>query len=178
MRFFQAGILEWVAMPFSRWYSWTKDQTCGSYVYFIGRQGFECVYVCVCLSTHTPSEALYLCCVLSHFSRVLFSTLWIIARQALLSMGLPRQEYWSGLPCPPPGHLPDTGIEPMSPWLQADSFLLSHLVLRVVLQKNLVAVAEMFEKYVGLQLCKLKLLIRSIDNYNKTLINDCFVSVI
>ena len=54
-------------------------------------------------------------CVLSRFSRVrLFVTPWSIARQALLSMGFFRQEYWSGLPCPPPGDLPDPGIEPSS----------------------------------------------------------------
>ena len=41
--------------------------------------------------------------------------------------GIPRQEYWSGLPCPPPGDLPDPGIEPASPALQADFLLLSHL---------------------------------------------------
>ena len=59
---------------------------------------------------------------LSHFSRVrLFETLWTIAHQAPLSMGFSRQEYWSGLPCPPPGDLPDPGIEPMSPALQVDS---------------------------------------------------------
>ena len=44
----------------------------------------------------------------------LFVTLWTVARQAPLSMGFSRQEYWSGLPCPPPGDLPDPGIEPMS----------------------------------------------------------------
>ena len=38
-----------------------------------------------------------------------------VSRQALLSMGFSRQEYWSGLPCSPPGDLPDPGIEPMSP---------------------------------------------------------------
>ena len=43
--------------------------------------------------------------------------------QAPLSMGFSRQEYWSGLPCPPPGHLPNPGIEPRSPALQADSLL-------------------------------------------------------
>ena len=37
-----------------------------------------------------------------------------VARQAPLSMGFPRQEYWSGLACPPPGELPDPGIEHMS----------------------------------------------------------------
>ena len=44
-----------------------------------------------------------------------------IARQAPLSMEFSRQEYWSGLPFPSPGDLPDTGIEPRSPTLQADS---------------------------------------------------------
>ena len=40
-------------------------------------------------------------------------------------MGFPRQEYWSGLPCPPPGDLPDLGIEPTSPALQVGSLLMS-----------------------------------------------------
>ena len=51
--------------------------------------------------------------------------------QAPLSMDFPRQEYWSGLPCPPPEYLPDLGIEPMSPAspaLQADSLQLSHMI--------------------------------------------------
>ena len=52
--------------------------------------------------------------------------LWAIARQAPLSMEFSRQEYWSGLPLSPPGGLPDPGIEPESPALQADSLLLSH----------------------------------------------------
>ena len=52
---------------------------------------------------------------LSHFSHVwLFVTLWTVARQALLSMGFSRQIYWSGLLWPPPGDLPDPGIEPVS----------------------------------------------------------------
>ena len=51
----------------------------------------------------------------SHFSHVrLFATLWTVARQTLLSIGFSRQEYWSGLQCPPPGNLPDPGIKPMS----------------------------------------------------------------
>ena len=50
------------------------------------------------------------CCVLSRFSRVqLFAALWTVACQAAL--GFSRQEYWSGLLCPPPGGLPDLGIE-------------------------------------------------------------------
>ena len=52
---------------------------------------------------------------LSHFSHVrLFVTPWAVARQAPLSVGSSRQKYWSGLPCPPPGDLPDPGIEPVS----------------------------------------------------------------
>ena len=43
-----------------------------------------------------------------------FATPLNVARQTLLSMGFPRQEYWSGLPFPSPGDLPDPGIEPMS----------------------------------------------------------------
>ena len=46
--------------------------------------------------------------------------------QASLSMGISRQEYWSGLPFPSPGDLPNPGFEPMSSALQADSLLLSH----------------------------------------------------
>ena len=60
-------------------------------------------------------------------SHVLFPTPWTVARQAPLSMGFPRQEFWSGLPFPPPGDLPDPGIKPRSPALQADSLPLSHL---------------------------------------------------
>ena len=64
------------------------------------------VYVCVCV------------CALSRFSRVQLSvTSWTqasLSYQASLSMGFSRQEYWSGLPCPPPGDLPDTGTEPVS----------------------------------------------------------------
>ena len=45
---------------------------------------------------------------------------WTVAYQAPLSMGFSRQEYWSGLPFPSPGDLPDPGIEPGSPALQAD----------------------------------------------------------
>ena len=55
-------------------------------------------------------------CVLSHFSRVqLFQTLWTVAHQAPLSRGFCRQEYWSGLLCPPPGGFPDPGIKPAFP---------------------------------------------------------------
>ena len=54
-------------------------------------------------------------CALSHFSRVqLFVTLWTVAHQTPLFVEFSRQEYWSGLLRPPPGDLPDPGIEPVS----------------------------------------------------------------
>ena len=60
--------------------------------------------------------------VISHFSRVrFFETAWTVARQAPLFVGFSRQDYWSGLPCPPLGDLPDPGVEPRFPALQADS---------------------------------------------------------
>ena len=80
---------------------------------------FFSLSVCLSLShTHThrvnsphPVHAR----VLSRFSRVrLYATPWTVAHQAPLSTGFSRQEYWSGLPCPPPGDLPDPGIEPRS----------------------------------------------------------------
>ena len=88
----------------------------------------------------TTNEAIYLtdtfvpckecACMLHHVSHVqLPMTLWAVTLQASLSLGFSGQEYWSGLPCPPPGDLPDPGIEPaspVSPVLQADSLLLSH----------------------------------------------------
>ena len=65
-------------------------------------------------------------CMLSHFSHFrLCVTLWTVARQAPLSMEFSRQEYWSRLPCPPPGDLPNPGIEPtalMSPALSGGFF--------------------------------------------------------
>ena len=50
-----------------------------------------------------------------------FATPWTVARQAPLSVGFPRQEYWNGLLLPSPGDLPDPGVEPASPAWQADS---------------------------------------------------------
>ena len=56
-------------------------------------------------------------------SRVrLFVTPWTVAHQAPPSMEFSRQEYWSGVPFPSPGDLPDPGIKPRSPALQADAF--------------------------------------------------------
>ena len=51
-----------------------------------------------------------------------FVTLWTVACQALLSLEFPTQEYWNGLPCPPPGDHPDPGIRPLSPGLAGGLF--------------------------------------------------------
>ena len=76
--------------------------------------------VCVCVYVHVHAYS-----VVSNS----FTTPWTVARQAPLSMEFSRQEYWSGLPLPSPGNLPNLGIKPVplaSPGLQADSLLLSH----------------------------------------------------
>ena len=80
---------------------WTKCRSC------------LCVCMCVCV-----------CCGVSHLVVSDSATLWTVVCQAFLSMGFPRQEYWSGGPFPPPGDLPNPGTEPVSsvsPALQADS---------------------------------------------------------
>ena len=74
-------------------------------------------------ASHTLIVCVSVCFVLSHVP--VFTTLWTVAHQAPLSVGFPRQEYWSGLPFPSPGDLPDPGIEPSSPELQVDSLPLS-----------------------------------------------------
>ena len=73
-----------------------------------------CYFLCVCLCAQLLS------CVW------LFVVPWTVAHQASLFMEFSRQEYWSGLPFPPPGNLPDPGIIPASPAFQVDSLPLSH----------------------------------------------------
>ena len=68
-------------------------------------------------------------CMLSHYHVQLFEIPQTVAHKASLSMGFSRQEYWSGLSCPPPGGLPNPGIKAMSPVAleqQVDSLPLSH----------------------------------------------------
>ena len=77
------------------------------------------MYVCVCVHVYVQSLS----------GVQLFVTPWTIAHHAPLSMRFSWQEYWSGLPFPPPRDLPHPGIEPTSPALpalQADSLPLSH----------------------------------------------------
>ena len=66
-------------------------------------------------------------CALSLGHAQLFATAWTIAHQAPLSMDVFRQEYWSGLPFPPPRDLPDPGIQPASPALAGGFFTIEPL---------------------------------------------------
>ena len=68
-----------------------------------------CVCLCVCTRAHARTHAWMLCLVW------FFATPWTVTCQAPLSMGFPRQEYWSGLPFPSPGALPSSETEPRAP---------------------------------------------------------------
>ena len=68
---------------------------------------------------------------------MLFATLWTVARQTPLSTGFSRQEYLTGLPCPPRGDLPDPRIKPGSPALAAGVFTTELLGMSRILHSNL-----------------------------------------
>ena len=89
--------------------------------------------------------------VFSCFSRVwLFVTPWTVAYQASLSIGFSRQEYWSRLPCPIPGDLPNPGIKPTSPAspaLQADSLPAQPLGKPVIIIKSILITATVFSRH-------------------------------
>ena len=126
----QARILEWVAIPSSRGASWPRDWMLSS---MAGRshQGSpkNPWRDGLCLEYAYASEVK-----VKSLSRVrLFETPWTVAHQAPPSMGFSKQEYWSGLPFPSPGNLPDPGIEPGSPAFQAD-VLTSEPAMPVVLR--------------------------------------------
>ena len=67
------------------------------------------------------------CCLVTMLCQILLWPPWTMVSEAPLSMGFPRQEYWSGLPFPSPGDRPNPGTEPVSPAWQVDSQPLSHL---------------------------------------------------
>ena len=73
------------------------------------------------ISKMSLADICHQCCCLVTVMSDSFATTWTVARQAPLSMGFSRQEYWSGLPFSSPGGLTDAGIKPKSPALQADS---------------------------------------------------------
>jgi len=77
---------------------------------------------CICCEIEVKFFFFHICvCSAASDVSQLFVIPWTVARQAPLSMGFSRQEYWSGLPRPPPGGLPNPGIEPAFPVLQVDS---------------------------------------------------------
>ena len=73
----------------------------------------RCACILLSLKSVLKIGEMYLYCVCSIVSRS-FATLWTVACQAPLSLGFPRQEYWSGLPFPSAGDLPNPGIKPVS----------------------------------------------------------------
>ena len=85
-------------------------------------------YYCVEIDLISFIYNLY-ACMLGRFSHVqLFATIWTVVCQAPLSKGFSREEYWSGLPCPPPVNLPDPRTEPeslVSPALEDQLFTTS-----------------------------------------------------
>ena len=112
MRFPQARILEWVVIPLSRGSFWPRDWTWVSCI--AGR--FFPIWTIKEASKTRLSEWV------KSLSRVrLFVTPWTVVCQVSPSMGFSRQEYWNGLPFPSPGDLPDPGIKPGSPTLEADA---------------------------------------------------------
>ena len=114
----QARILEWIAISFSRespnpGSELTSPTLAGE---FFTTEPINYKYYNTHTHTHTHTH-IYVW--LSHVW--LFATPWTVACQAPLSMGFSKQDYWGGLPCPPPGDLPDPGIELRSPASQAGS---------------------------------------------------------
>ena len=107
---FQARILHWFAISFSKGSSQPRDRT---HVFYVSRTGRWILYHWATWnwkwkwSRSVVSDSLW--------------PPWTVARQAPLSMGFSRQEYWSGLPFPSPGDLPNPGIESGFPALQADA---------------------------------------------------------
>ena len=122
---FQASILEWVAISSFRGSSRPRDQTCISGVSCIAGRFFTAE------PQGKPRKFWYSPIILNSFLQFssfqslshvwLFATPWIVDNEAPLSIGFSRQVYWSGLPFPTPGDLPDPGIKPKSSELQADS---------------------------------------------------------
>ena len=126
---FQARVLEWVAISFSRGSFRPRDRaqvSCIAGRHFTVWGTREDSYICVAESLCCSPEiitalfVIWLCVWVTQLCW-LFATPWTVACQVFPAMEFSRQEYWSGLPFPSPGDLPDPRIEPRSPSLQADS---------------------------------------------------------
>ena len=83
-------------------------------------------------------------CMLSHFQ--LFKIPWTLACQVPLSMQFSWQEYWSGLPFPPPGNLPDTGLNSCLLWLLHKRWILYHWATRKPLDSNMLLLLSCFSR--------------------------------
>ena len=111
-----------------------KDQCVGKFVFFLKTLSLTCkqlpyhriltrTSLCLCLISSPYKDPNNIGSEVKSLSHVrLFSTLWTVAHQAPPSMEFSRQESWSRLPFLSPGDLPDSGIKPGSPTLQADAF--------------------------------------------------------
>ena len=101
--------------------------------------------------TASKGKNWYVVVVIESLSHVqLFVTPWTVARQASLSMGFPRQEYWSELQFPSPEDFPDPGKEHASPAWQADSLSLSHLgspKIDIITFLSTVALSNKFDEH-------------------------------
>ena len=97
-------------------------------LYFFLHQWKIIILIIFCIIMNPSWIAFKFCC--CYLVTQSFPTLglpWTVACKAPLSLGFPRQEYWSELPFPSPGDLADSGVKPMSPALQVDLLPLSHL---------------------------------------------------
>ena len=103
-----------------------RSPTCRQILYRLNHQGSPYTGIHTSYCMHAQS----LSCI------QFFVIPWTVACQAPLSIGSSRQEYWSGLPFSPPRNLPNPGIEPVSPALQADSLPLSHQYQHVEVNTN------------------------------------------
>ena len=129
---FQARILKWVAISFSRRSSQPRDWTQVSHI--VGRSftvSLEEDGKCLCCSVvENALEVKWSRSVMSNsfffFHVQLVASPWTVAHYAPLSMGFSRQEYWSGLPFPSPEDLPNPGIEPR------DRTQVSHIVSKTL----------------------------------------------
>ena len=129
--------------------------------YFPSSILFVCFQFCQCSSLkRIPPES---CSVVSDS----FVTPWTVAHQAPLFMGFPRQECWSGLPFPSPGDLPNPGIEPRSPALQADSLLSSTVEAVKYFPSSIVFICLPFNQFSSIKK----------NIYNKTQNYRCNLSV-
>ena len=103
-----------------------------TFLYMVYIYPYNCIFCYIYIHTHTHTHTyVYICMRVKLLqSCPTHCSLWTVACQAPLSMGFYRQECWSGLPCPPPGNLPEPGIKPaslMSPTLADGFFTISSI---------------------------------------------------